>query len=107
MRGASEARSRGVICLESRTPARVRASPRCASSFGRMTAPTATGPARAPRPASSNPATWSKPLFQSPDSKKVVGLTRAIQSPPGVGVDEEDILDHAQGVAQRADFAIR
>ena len=53
MRGASCTRASVVICLESRTPLNVRA--RC-GLLDRMTAPTATGPANAPRPASSIPA---------------------------------------------------
>ncbi len=106
MRGARDSRARGVICLESRAPLKVEA--RSVGSPGRITAPTETGPASAPRPASSNAAMYFSPLFQSSDSKKVVGSIRIVivYTAPCIDMNTKNIPDHVYCIAQRADFAV-
>src|SRR5512139_3417000 len=102
MRGARDSRSRGVICLESRAPSRVRG--RSGSSSGRITAPTATGPASAPRPASSSPAMCLK-YGQRFNSYARSGFW-IIQSAACIPPDEEQVEEHAQRVADDADLAV-
>src|SRR5271157_3045324 len=104
MLGASCSRASGVICLESRTPFRV--EERC-GLFGSITAPTATGPANAPRPASSIPAILVKPPCQSLCSNERSGSIRIVDSPPCITMDLKDVLNHAHGIAQCIDFAFR
>src|SRR5687767_106819 len=103
MRGARASRSSGVICLESRTPAQVRV--RCALSFGRITAPTAAGPASAPRPASSKPAMylkWGQRRFSNFRSGFAI-----IKPQPCIAADDKQIDEHAPRVVQDAHFAVR
>src|SRR5688572_11027021 len=102
MRGAIDSRSSGVICLESRTPAKVRV--RCVLSLGRITAPTATGPASAPRPTSSKPAMnlkWGQRRFSNFRSGFAI-----IKPKPCIAADDKQINEHAPRVAQDAHFAV-
>src|SRR3989338_7646152 len=117
MRSNNRARWCGVSSLESLTPRSARARSR--RSRGRITAAATTGPAQAPRPASSTPAIREYPRARIFFSRRRVGICLLLTSdfrlpalpriqPAGpVAPNEDDIAQHPQRVEQRIDPALR
>src|SRR3989304_1237427 len=92
------------MTFESRTP-----SSRSARSWranGRMAAAATTGPAQAPRPTSSRPATYLAPPRRSLSSywRSGLGVCRIYPLPP-VAPDDEQVVQHRQRIADQAHSA--
>src|SRR5574340_500689 len=104
-------RCRAVISFESRTPGSCSNNP---SSGGKMTAAAKTGPAQAPRPASSIPAMVVIPLAQSGVSKRrsgflgraAIGRRRIVYPAPGIKPYVDQIPGHVPGSAQHAHLRV-